>query len=126
MARLRGANTPTEEEILSYSNVPVIKAAAYMGISTDTVRDALKQERAPYGYAVHNEETDTWTFHISPGALVKYQKGELKMLPQDDLIKRIVDEVETLLNLRAKVAVETLCPGLLGAAMQTETRSRKK
>jgi len=126
MAGLRCAATPTEAEILAYNNVPLELAAAYIGISAIKVRDGLKQGRAPYGYAVKSEESSTWTYHISPGALVKYKKGELKMWPQDELIKRIVDEVETLLNLRAKAAVETLCPGLLEAAMQNKPSTVKK
>ncbi len=126
MAGLRCATTPTEAEILAYDNVPPELAAAYIGISAGKVRDGLKQGRAPFGYAVKSEESSTWTYHISPGALVKYKNGELMMWPQDDLIKRLVDEVETLLNLRAKAAVETLCPGLLGAAMQNTSHFGKK
>ncbi len=126
MAGLRCTSTPTEAEILAYDNVPTDLAAAYIGISPIKVRDGLKQGRAPYGYAVKSEESSTWTYSISPGALVKYKKGELKMWPQDDLIERLVGEVENILNLRAKVAVETLCPGLLEMVRQSESSLTKK
>ncbi len=126
MAGLRCATTLTEAEILAYDNVPTDIAAAYIGLSPVKVRDGLIQGRAPYGHAVKNEQSGTWTYHISPGLLVKYKNGELMMWPQNDLIKRLADEVETLLNLRAKAAVEALCPGLLAAAMRTESAAKKK
>ena len=69
MAKTKSDQTPKDEEILSYTNVPVSVAAAYLGISSQTVRDGLSQRIAPYGYAIQNQQTGTWTFHISPGAL---------------------------------------------------------
>ncbi len=126
MAGLRDENTPTDAQILMYDNVPTKIAAAYIGMSAIRVCDSLKQGRAPFGYAVKSEESSTWTYSISPGLLVKYKNGELNMWPQNELINRLVDEVETLLNLRARAAVEALCPGLLAAAMRTESAAKKK
>jgi len=120
MAGLRDKNTPTEAEILAYDNVPVPIAAAYIGLSPTKVREKLIQGTAPFGFSVKGEGSSNWTYQISPGLLVNYKKGELRMWPQDELIKRLVDEVEDILNLRAKAAVETLCPGLLEVVRHNE------
>ena len=61
---------PTDEQIMSYANVPVDVAGRYIGWNPATIYRALRKQRAPFGTAVENEETKTWSYHISPGALV--------------------------------------------------------
>lgn len=113
MAKARCAQTPTDEEILSYTNVPVSVAAAYLGLSPQTVRDGLSQGTAPYGYAVRNQEKGTWTFQISPGALVNYQNGVLNGLNVTRAVEIMTAEIERLLSARSRAALEVLAPGLL-------------
>ena len=62
---------PTDEEILSYDNVPVAKAALYLDWPEATVRLALREGRASFGIAVKDEAL---TYKISPGGLVKYKR----------------------------------------------------
>lgn len=83
MSRKIKETTPTDEEILSYTNVPVEVAARYIGWSSCNIAWALQQERAPYGHAAQtgvNRETGypTYSYNISPGLLVKYKRGELE------------------------------------------------
>lgn len=66
-----------EREIWSKKNVPVALAAQYLGMSSDTIYAGLQDERMPFGFGVYKKATETWTYHISPGALVKYRNGEL-------------------------------------------------
>ena len=68
---------PTDEEIMQYSNVPYTLAAKYIGWSDLTVRYALQQGRAPFGVAVQNHSTGTWSYNISPGLLIKYKSGDI-------------------------------------------------
>ena len=51
----------TDEEIMAYDNVPIDVAARYIGWSSPTIYRALREERAPFGFAVCSEETGTWT-----------------------------------------------------------------
>ena len=67
----------TDEEIMAYDNVPIDVAARYIGWSSPTIYRALREERAPFGFAVCSEETGTWTYNISTGLLVKYKRGDL-------------------------------------------------
>lgn len=102
---------PTDAEIMDYRNVKVAVAADYLGQSPEIVRRALRQGRAPYGYGIHNEETDTWEFHISPGLLVGYRNGSLRSLSECGLVTEIVEEVERLFAARSRAALEILAPG---------------
>lgn len=70
----------TDEEILQFQNVPVGIAAAAIGWSTPTMYIALQENRAPFGFAVKNEKTNSWTYNVSPAGLIKYRKGELQTL----------------------------------------------
>lgn len=115
MAKERCDQTPKDEEILSYTNVPVSIAAAYLGISPQVVRDGLSQKTAPYGFAIQNQETGTRTFHISPGLLVNYQNGVLNGLNVTNAVEIMVTGIEQLLSERSRVALEILAPGLLEA-----------
>lgn len=62
---------PTDEEILSYDNVPVCIAARYLDWPEQTVRLALREGRATFGVAVRDKEL---TYKISPGGLVQYKR----------------------------------------------------
>ncbi len=105
-------NIPADAEIMAYNNVPVLAASAYLGCSPETLRESLRQGRAPFGYATRSEESCKWTFHISPGLLVSYQNGTLRSLAESDLVREIADEIERVLELRANAAMEILAPGL--------------
>lgn len=113
MARKQGADTPSDEEILAYNNVPVYAAALYIGCAPVTLRNALKQGKAPFGYAVENPEQASWSFQISPGALVNFKAGKLQSADEKNLVERISAEVEKLLALRSKAALEVFAPELL-------------
>ena len=53
-------------------------AAKYLDVSLLSVYYALQQHVVPYGYAVKNPG-GKWSYHISPGLLVAYQRGTLKI-----------------------------------------------
>ena len=91
MARKPTDKTPTDEEIMSYCNVPFDVAAKYIGWSGVTVRYALQQERAPFGLAAQNPKTGSWSYNISPGLLVAYKRGELQAWKLTELIKLVAD-----------------------------------
>lgn len=63
------------DDILKLKNVTPKIAAAYIGMSQDTIRLGLQQQRCPFGFAVHMPESGRWSYHISPEALVKYKEG---------------------------------------------------
>lgn len=67
---------PTEEEIKGYDNVPVPVAAKFIGTSATTLYRALKDGRAPFGFAVHSVD---WSYNISPGLLIAYKNGTLQI-----------------------------------------------
>lgn len=111
MAREKTVQTPTDEDILRYNNVPVDVAAKYIGWSSCNVVRALQQERAPFGMAAKTSET-TWTYNISPGLLVKYKNGELHAWRLNEVIKLAADGVEKIINSRME-AVGALVSGNL-------------
>lgn len=87
-----------EREIWSKKNVPVALAAQYLGMSSDTIYAGLQDERMPFGFGVYKKATETWTYHISPGALVKYRNGELPAYRLREVQKIFVEGAEQLLN----------------------------
>lgn len=93
---------PTDEQIMSYTNVPVDVAGRYIGWNPATIYRALRKQRAPFGTAVENEETKTWSYHISPGALVNYQHGQLPAYRLEDLEKTMVFAVEEILSAKMR------------------------
>lgn len=111
MAQLKSEKTPTEDMIRLYDNVPVSVAAAYLGCGPVIVQNALQQRRAPYGYAVENQEKGTWRYQISPGALVRFKSGELPMWPLSDLLEQIADGIDGIVSLRTKAAIKILSGG---------------
>lgn len=62
---------PSDEEILSYDNVPVGVAARYLDWPENTVRLALREGRACFGTSVRDKGL---THKISPGGLVRYKR----------------------------------------------------
>lgn len=91
---------PSEEEILAYDNVPVEKAAPFIGWSTTTIYRALQDQCVPFGMAVKCE--GHWAYNISPGALVKYKRGELSACRMKDLEKQLGDAVERIADEKTK------------------------
>ena len=90
----------TDEAIMAYDNVPIDVAARYIGWSSPTIYRALREERAPFGFAVCSEETGTWTYNISPGLLVKYKRGDLPTYRLRELEEVMVRHVQEALDLR--------------------------
>lgn len=114
MARIRSEKTPEDEEILSYDNVPVPVAAAYLGCGVGALRDALQQGRAPFGYAVRSgKDGGKWMPQISPGQLVAFKNGTLPTIDEEKIVAMLTDAVEKVLDLRSRAALEVLAPGLL-------------
>ena len=98
MPRKSGAITPTDEEILAMDTVRFEVAARYIGWGTDTIRNALKQERAPFGFAVQNPETGSWSYNISPGLLVAYKRGTLPTYKLKEVINLAAEGVERVVD----------------------------
>lgn len=65
-----------DEEILKYDNVPIPIASEYLGTSQQYIRVGLQRERLPFGSAVQVGNKKTWTYQISPGALIKWKNGD--------------------------------------------------
>lgn len=71
-------NKITDEDILSMQSVLPTVAAKYIDETPTFIRYGLQQNRLPFGSAVQNPG-GKWSYHISPGLLVAYQKGTLKI-----------------------------------------------
>lgn len=97
MPRKSSATPPTDEEILSYTNVPVEVAARYIGWSTVTIYYALQDQRAPFGMAVKSPKGG-WAYNISPGLLVKYKRGDLPTYRLNEVIDLAAEGVERVIN----------------------------
>lgn len=67
-----------DDEILLMDNVLPTVAAKYLNETPVFVRLGLQQNRLPFGSAVKNP-SGKWSYHISPGLLVAYQRGTLKI-----------------------------------------------
>lgn len=94
MPRTRTGISPTDEEVLTYDNVPVDVAAKYVKMSTATINTGLQQDRIPFGFAVQNPKTGTWTYNISPGGLVKYKREGKPIIRLGDLRDVLTDYVK--------------------------------
>lgn len=66
---------PTDEEILSYDDVPVDIAGLYLGKNAQYIRRGLIAQRFPFGSAVDVGGKGKYTYQISPGALVNWKNG---------------------------------------------------
>lgn len=93
---------PSEETVMSYANVPVNVAAPFVGWSTTTLYAALQQGRAPFGFAVENEEKGSWAYNISPGGLIRYKRDGCPMIRLDELREFMADSAKEVLD--AKVS----------------------
>lgn len=95
--RRSNAKPPTDEEILAYDSVPPEVAARYIRMSTPTIYAGLQDDRIPFGFAVENKETHTWTYNISPGGLVKYKREGRSILSVPAIKSVVADAIEELL-----------------------------
>lgn len=68
----------TDPEILALDNVLPTIAAEYLDKTPVFIRLGLQQGRLPFGGAVQNE-SGKWSYHISPGLLVAYKRGTLRI-----------------------------------------------
>ncbi|MBQ9345793.1 MAG: hypothetical protein IJT94_00455 [Oscillibacter sp.] len=98
MPRIREAAIPTDAEILAMNSVPLRTAALYIGWSDSTLAFALKQERAPFGFAVQNPELKSWSYNISPGLLVAYKRGTLPTYKLDEVINLAAEGVSKVID----------------------------
>jgi hypothetical protein len=64
--------TDNDDEI---KNISVYIASKRLGMSQEFLKQALKQKRVPFGFAVEVNE-NKWKYHISPGGLEKYLAAE--------------------------------------------------
>ena len=69
---------PTDNEILEMDNVPPKVAAKYLNTALLFIYYGMQQHTLPFGSAVQNPG-GKWSYHISPGLLVAYQRGTLKI-----------------------------------------------
>lgn len=74
---------PTDTDILALNNVPPRLAAKYLDMGALAMYYALQQGVAPFGYAVKNPG-GKYTYQISPGLLVAYKRGTMKIEIQPD------------------------------------------
>lgn len=96
--RVQINKVPTETEIRKYSNVPVDVAAKFLGASTVTIKRALQDGRAPFGFAALNPETGWHAYQISPERLIRYQSGELPMYSINDIMHYAAAGIEDILE----------------------------
>jgi hypothetical protein len=75
---VKGSKIVTDSDILTLDNVPPVMAAIYLDKTPVFVRLGLQQGRLPFGAAVQNE-SGKWSYSISPGLLVAYKRGTLKI-----------------------------------------------
>lgn len=68
----------TDEEILTMDNVLPTVAAEYINETPVFIRLGLQQNRLPIGSAVQ-KPSGKWSYNISPGLLVAYKRGTLKI-----------------------------------------------
>ena len=100
MARRRAAAVPTDEQIMALESVPTDVAGLYIGMSATTLTNALRQQRAPFGFAVQNLELGTWTYNISPGLLVAYKRGTLPTYQLKEIINLAAEGVDRVISAR--------------------------
>lgn len=97
---------PTDEQIMAYTNVPIEIAGRYIGWGHSAVRYALREGRAPFGFAAEGE--NTWYYNVSPGLLVKYKRGELPAYRMEDLQNFAIEGIERLIEVRMEAARRAL------------------
>ncbi len=92
----------TDEEILSYNNVPVKVAAEYIGSTPHALYYAIQDGRAPFGFASVNEDAKTYsgrsyTYNISPGLLVAYKRGTLACPNPGEVMRVMLTAIQDML-----------------------------
>lgn len=110
--RAKTLPTPTDEEILAQDNVPVEMAARYLGSGSNTLYEALQEERVPFGWAVRR--SGHWAYNISPGALVRYKREGLPMYKLRDIQSILGEEVIRLVDAKLG-ALSKICSLALDA-----------
>jgi len=105
----------TDEEIMSYDNVPVKVAAEYIGWSAHTLYYAIQDGRAPFGFASVNEDASTYsgcsyTYNISPGLLVAYKRGTLACPQPGEVMRVILTAVQDMLAEGKIIKIPTPVP----------------
>lgn len=88
---------PTDEEIMSYDNVPAEIASKYLGWSGQAVRAALRQGVVPFGSASQPSGT-AWSFYINPILLVKCKHGEIPLYQLEKAQAVLIECVEAFLD----------------------------
>lgn len=106
MPRRTTCPAPTEEELLSYQNVPVVLAARYIGWGPPTLYRALHEGRAPFGFAV--ECNGKWAHNISPGLLIKYKQGDLPTYRLREIQELAAEGIERLLAAKREAISEAV------------------
>lgn len=93
----------TDEEILTKSKITTKMAGDYLGISANAVTLGMRRNVLPIGFAVHNEEKDTYPFHeswsytIVPERLVAYKHGrlaEIQVVNIEKGLNRMIEEFQ--------------------------------
>lgn len=98
MPKRTTAPSPTDEEILQYQDVPIPVASKYIAMSTTTLSRALQTGRAPFGFAVQNPKTQSWSYNISPGGLVKYKHEGGQIMGLNCMMDILVNMTEQILT----------------------------
>lgn len=105
-------DVPTEADIRYYQNVPVDVAAKFLGSSPTTIKNALKEGRAPFGFAAKNPEKNAYTYHISPERLIRYHTGELPMYNINEIMQFAAAGIEDLLKAKTEL-LDKVCNALV-------------
>lgn len=110
----REITPPTDEEILAYDSVPPEVASRYIKMSAPTIYAGLRQGRIPFGFAVENKETKTWTYNISPGGLVKYKREGCPVIRLGELRELMADSAKEALDTKMQ-SITRLIDAVIGA-----------
>lgn len=62
---------PKETEIVDPYGLPISEAAKLIGFSPQALREALKQQRVTFGFAVQTSDR-RWRYHVSKAGLSDY------------------------------------------------------
>jgi Predicted transcriptional regulator len=62
---------PKEPELTDPYGLPIPEAAKLIGFSPQALREALKQQRVAFGFAVQTSD-NRWRYHVSKAGLSEY------------------------------------------------------
>lgn len=88
---------PTDEEILSYERVPVLKAAKYLGMTRPMLAYKLEQGEMPFGTAL--KSGTKWTYSIDPQRLYDFKHN----INKDDVITRILVQQKQIIEMLTEI-----------------------